>query len=70
MAVFAFGVMSSCSTNATEISVNLTIKAGDDKIFNSKIKINTENPTVIDAINEAIATYGLDITLDTTAIRL
>jgi hypothetical protein len=62
--LFIIGTLSSCVTNATEISVTLSIKAGDDKIFNSKIKVNTESPTVIDAVNEAIATYGLNIDLD------
>lgn len=62
--LFIIGTLSSCVTDATEISVTLSIKAGDDKIFNSKIKVNTESPTVIDAVNEAIATYGLNIDLD------
>lgn len=62
--IFTFGVFSSCVTNATEITVNLIIKAGDDRIFSSNVKVNAENPTVIDAVNEAIATYELNITLD------
>lgn len=62
--VFTLGTLSSCVTSTTEITVNLTIKAGDDKIFNSKVKVNSESPTVISAVNESIATYGLNITLD------
>jgi hypothetical protein len=62
--VFTLGALSSCVTSATEITVNLTIKAGDDKIFNGKVKVNSESPTVISAISEAIATNGLNITLD------
>ncbi|MDD4773193.1 MAG: DUF4430 domain-containing protein [Eubacteriales bacterium] len=62
--IFTLGVFSSCVTDSTQISVNLIIRAGDDRIFSSEVKVNTENPTVIDAVREAIATYELDITLD------
>ncbi len=62
--IFLIGIFSSCVTDSSEITVNLVIKAGDDRIFSSNIKVNTENPTVINAVNEAIATYELNITLD------
>ncbi len=62
--IFTLGVFGSCVTTTSEITVDLVIRAGDDRIFSSKVKVNTENPTVIDAVNEAIATYELNITLD------
>ncbi len=62
--IFSLGLFSSCVTDATEITVNLIIKAGDDRIFSSNVKVNAENPTVIDAVKEAISTYELNITLD------
>lgn len=65
--IFMLGVLSSCVTDAAEISVNLTIKAGDDKIFNKAVSVadpEGDGVSVIDVVNEAIAQYELKITLD------
>lgn len=70
VAIFILGTMSSCVTDAAEISVNLIIKAGDDRIFNSTVKfaVTSEDgtATVINIVNEAIAMYELDIELETS----
>ncbi len=68
--IFVAGMIPSCVTDADEIAVTLSIRAGDEKIFNTKINIVPTNDdgtcSVIDVVNNAIALYEVDIKLDTS----
>lgn len=56
-----FGVLSSCTTSADEITVTLQIIAGDDEILDADIKLSYADPTVLMLVSEAAALYEINV---------
>ena len=69
--IFVVGTFSSCVTDSSEIGIQLVIRAGDERIFNTNVKLQPTKEdgtcSVIDVINNAIAIYEVDVKLDSTA---
>jgi len=70
VAALMLGIMASCvTTDAAEMSIKLTVRAGDDRVYNTTVKVvpsatdaeGKGTATVIEVLREAMAAYEFDI---------
>jgi len=63
VAVLLFGQIffSSCTTSANEITVRLTIRAGEEELLDDYISLSYPDPTVLMLISEASMLYEINV---------